>query len=157
MDWPKLLNEIKHRLFHAYFRLARPMTLGVRAAVFDSQGRVLLVRHTYVPGWHLPGGGVEAGETLLEALSKELREEALIAYRGEPALHGMFYNPRYSRRDHVAVYVVREFESLGEWRPDREIVEIGFFPLTALPAVVTQATRTRLAEITGEQPVSARW
>ncbi len=157
MDWSNLMNEVRNRLFHLYFRLSRPMTLGVRAAVLDQQGRVLLVRHSYTPGWHMPGGGVEPGETMLEALAKELREEAQVAYFGEPLLHGIFYNPRYSRRDHVAVYIVREFRSLGEHKPDREILESGFFPLESLPDATTQATRARLAEIAGERPVSPRW
>lgn len=133
------------------------MTLGVRAAVFDAQGRVLLVRHSYTPGWHLPGGGVEPGETLLDALAKELREEAMIACVGEPRLHGVFYNDRYSRRDHVAVYVVRDYVVLGERKPDREIVETGFFAPGALPQGATAATRARLAEIAGEAPLSSRW
>lgn len=153
----KLLSEARNRLFHLYFRLARPMTLGVRAAVLDGEGRVLLVRHSYTPGWHMPGGGVEPGETLLEALAKELREEAMIAFASEPRLHGIFYNDRYSRRDHVAVYIVRDFVSLGERKPDREIVETGFFPLSDLPQATTQSTRARLAEIIGGQAISQKW
>jgi len=51
------------------------MTLGVRAIVFDEQkNSVFLVKHTYVPGWQLPGGGVDSGETFGQALEKELRE-----------------------------------------------------------------------------------
>lgn len=62
-------------LLHRVFKLTRGMTLGVRAACFDGEGRIFLVRHTYVPGWYMPGGGVERGETALDALRKELREE----------------------------------------------------------------------------------
>lgn len=140
---------------HLYFRLTRAMTLGVRAAVLDGEGRVFLVRHTYTPGWHLPGGGVEVGESLEEALAKELREEASIRMTGSPRLHGIFFNRPLSPRDHVAIYAVREFVLEGVKQPDREIAEAGFFPLDALPDGTTAGTRRRLEEIArGLQPPS---
>jgi ADP-ribose pyrophosphatase YjhB (NUDIX family) len=133
------------------------MTLGVRGVVLDPQGRVFLIRHTYVPGWHLPGGGVETGETALEALARELREEACIAMDEPPALAGVFFNHWVSRRDHVLVYVIRRFTVLEAKQPDREIAEAGFFPLDRLPEGTTSATRSRLAEILEGQPLSATW
>lgn len=136
------------RLVHFYFRLARPMTLGVRGAVFDAEGRVFLVRHTYVPGWHLPGGGVEPGETLHEAMAKELSEEGNIRVTGPMMLHGMFFNDHVSTRDHVAVFVIRAFEQSAPRMADREIAETGFFVLDALPERTTRGTRQRLKEIT---------
>jgi ADP-ribose pyrophosphatase YjhB (NUDIX family) len=142
---------------HFYFRLARPMTLGVRAVVVDADERVLLVRHTYLPGWHLPGGGVEAGETALESLAREVWEEGAVRVTGPAQLHGFFHNRNASPRDHVAVYVVRAFEVTGPKTPDREIAEAGFFPRAALPAETTRATRARLAEIFEGATVDPHW
>jgi ADP-ribose pyrophosphatase YjhB (NUDIX family) len=133
------------------------MTLGVRAVVLDDRNQVFLIRHTYVPGWHLPGGGVETGETALDALGRELREEACIAMDETPDLFGVFFNNRISRRDHVLVYVIRRFTVLSVKQPDREIAEAGFFPLDRLPEGTTTATRNRLAEILEGRPLSANW
>ena len=142
---------------HTYWRFSRGMTLGVRAVVLDRQNRVFLIRHTYVPGWHLPGGGVETGETALEALGRELREEACIAMVEPPTLAGVFFNRKISRRDHVLVYVIRRFTVLEVKQPDREIAEAGFFPLDRLPDGTTSATRNRLDEILEGRPPSAHW
>jgi 8-oxo-dGTP pyrophosphatase MutT (NUDIX family) len=140
-------------LVHLWFRLTRGLTVGVRAAVLDGENRVFLVRHSYVPGWHLPGGGVEPGETLLDALAKELMEEGCLRLDGPPSLHGVYLNTTVTTRDHIAVYVVRSFTVIGPRLPDREIVEAGFFARDALPEGTTQATRRRLREITeGEAP-----
>lgn len=152
--WPRL----RGRLFHAWFLLRRPMTLGVRAIVHDrAADSVFLIRHTYVPGWQLPGGGVETGETLEEALVHELAEEGNIELTGPPALKGVYLNTAASRRDHVALFLVTGFRQTAPKRPDREIAEAGFFPLDALPETTTRATRARLAEILRGAPVSARW
>lgn len=142
---------------HTYWRFSRGLTLGVRGVVLDQQNRVFLIRHTYVSGWHLPGGGVETGETALEALDRELREEGCIAIDETPHLFGVFFNNKISRRDHVLVYVIRRFTVLEVKQPDREIAEAGFFPLDHLPEGTTVATRNRLAEILEGQPVSANW
>ncbi|MBX9760014.1 MAG: NUDIX domain-containing protein [Beijerinckiaceae bacterium] len=135
------------RAMHVWFRFARPMTLGVRGLVLDPQGRILLVRQTYTSGWLLPGGGVEAGETLVEALRREVLEEGNVEIAGEPELHGMFFNRRASRRDHVALFVARDARVLGLRPPDREIAEAGFFHLDELPHDTTAATRARIAEV----------
>jgi 8-oxo-dGTP pyrophosphatase MutT (NUDIX family) len=143
------------QVFHLYWRIARGMTLGVRGVVLDADGRVFLVRHSYVSGWHLPGGGVEVGESFLEALRRELMEEGRIELVGEPALHGVFFNNHVSRRDHVAVYVVRQFRQDRPPDPNREIVECGFYDANALPAETTRGTRLRIEEVLdGVAPVS---
>ena len=144
------------RVLHRYYRLARGMTLGVRAACFDEEGRIFLVRHTYVPGWYLPGGGVERGETTHEALVKELREEGNLELVGAPALFAVYFNNRISDRDHVILYRATVRQTAPR-TADREIAESGFFPLDDLPPDVTGATRARLAELAGQEAPAAFW
>jgi ADP-ribose pyrophosphatase YjhB (NUDIX family) len=141
--------------FGALFQ--RPMTLGVRGLVIDNADRVLLVRHTYVPGYYLPGGGVESGETLLQALARELHEEGGVSVLSAPSLQGVYLNRRVSSRDHVALFVVRHFHCEGARAPDHEIAEAAFFPLDALPEDTTPATRARLAEVLDGAPISPYW
>lgn len=137
--------------------LRRGFTFGVRGVVLDADGAVLLVRHGYVPGWHLPGGGVEPGETAADALAKELREEANLELTGPAALHGIFLNRHPPGRDHVAVYVVRDFIRHGVRQPDWEIREARFFGLDALPEGTGRGTAERLAEVRSGRPPAAEW
>lgn len=155
---PRGLRErLLVRLLHIYFRFARGLTFGVRAVVLNDRGEVFLVRHSYVSGWYFPGGGVEVGETAAAALERELAEEAGLALAGPATLRGIFLNRHSSPRDHVALYVVRDFRTLGARQPDREIAEAGFFPLDALPEGTSPATRRRLDEILTGAPSPAEW
>lgn len=144
------------RALHVYFVLTRSMTLGVRAACFDGEGRLFLVRHSYIAGWHMPGGGVERHETLEQALEKELREEGNLLISGRPQLFHVYFNNRVSKRDHVAFYRV-EVTQTAPRKPDLEIVESGFFPIDALPPGTTKATYSRLEELKGAEPPSNYW
>jgi ADP-ribose pyrophosphatase YjhB (NUDIX family) len=157
-DRPKTLGQrLVLRFFHLWFLLTRPMTLGVRAIVIDAESRIFLVRHTYIPGWHLPGGGVEAGESVVASLARELSEEGNIVMEEEPRLHGIFFNKTISRRDHVAVYILRRFRQTAPREGDREIAEAGFFARDALPEGVSRATRARLAESLDGAPIAQFW
>lgn len=143
-------------LMHKVFAVTRGMTLGVRAACFDEEGRIFLVRHSYVPGWYMPGGGVERGETVPAALAKELREEGNLEIIGEPELFHVYRNLNASPRDHVVFYRATVRQTAPR-PPDREIVESGFFALDALPEAVTTATLRRLAELSGAAEKPANW
>lgn len=152
-----LLSRLTSRLITFGALAARPMTLGVRGLVVDQSNRVLLVRHTYVSGYYLPGGGVEPGETIEQALERELAEEGNIVLEGPAVLHGVYLNRRVSRRDHVALFVVRDFRQREPRAPDREIAEANFFGLNELPPSATRATRARLAEIFEDAAFSPYW
>jgi 8-oxo-dGTP pyrophosphatase MutT (NUDIX family) len=123
----------------------------------DAAGQVFLVKHSYVAGWHLPGGGVEIGETVLEALERELLEEGGITAAEPPILHGVFLNSRVSRRDHIFVYVIRAFRREGRPRNRLEIIDHGFFASEALPEDTSRPTRERLAEILNGAKMSSHW
>lgn len=152
--WPRL----RARFFHTLFLIRRPMTLGVRAVIHDkARATVFLIRHTYVPGWQLPGGGVEIGETAEAALEREVREECDIALTGPATLKSAHFNRQASRRDHVLLYLMTDFRVLSQKQPDMEIAEGGFFPLDRLPDDTTPATRRRLAELFDGAAVSPYW
>jgi ADP-ribose pyrophosphatase YjhB (NUDIX family) len=149
----RLFEPLIRRSLHFVWRFSRGLTIGVRAAIFDGEGRVFLVKHTYASGWHLPGGGVETGETLLAALERELREEGNVEMTEPPVFHAVYFNRRVSRRDHVALYVVRSFRQTAPPQPNHEISAHGFFVCDALPHDTSRATRERIAELrTGRAP-----
>jgi len=137
--------------------MRRGLTLGAQGAVIDADGRVLLVRHGYRPGWWFPGGGVEWGETLLVALARELEEEVGVTLTGEPELHGVFSNFASFPGDHIAVFVVRHWRRRGDYRKLGEIAESRMFAWEDLPERIDAGTRVRLDEILHQAPVRPLW
>lgn len=150
-------HRLRQSVFLAYGRLTRGMTLGVRAMLLKDDC-VLLVRHSYVPGWYFPGGGVEPGESLAEALDREIAEEAGAALTGPARLFGVYRNEKAHRRDHVALFVCREWEQRRAPKiPNLEIVALELFPLAALPPDATAATRARINEVLAGASPPADW
>ncbi|MEO0547104.1 MAG: NUDIX domain-containing protein [Pseudomonadota bacterium] len=133
------------------------MTLGVRAVVFNEHSEVLLVQHTYVEGWHFPGGGVERGEAAVQAMIKELREEANITLKSVPKLFHIYRNTQHSRFDHVVLFVCQHEGQTDPKVPDHEIAEARFFSINALPETVTKSTAQRMQEVLHGVPKSDIW
>ena len=149
--------RILDKPFRLVWRMRRALTLGAQGVVIDGQNRVLLVRHSYRPGWHFPGGGVEWNETVEDALGRELSEEAGVTLTGRPVLHGLFANFEKFPGDHIAVFLVREWTRPVVPAANAEIRQSGFFAIDALPTETSLATGRRIAEIFNGEPVSPRW
>ena len=132
------------------------MTLGSRVMLSDGD-KVLLIRHTYVPGWQFPGGGVDPGETIESAARRELLEETGYKATGALELFGIYHNKIATNRDHVALYVGRQFEQQFEFRPNREIAEAAWFDKAALPEKITPATSQRIDEVFDHAPRRDVW
>ncbi len=135
-------------------RQTHGLTLGTRTVVVKDES-VLLVRHSYAPGWMFPGGGVDRSETVYDAALRELREETGVVALEEAVLHGVFLNDAQFRGDHVACFILRRFER----KPARslEIAEAKFFPVTALPEGATGSTLRRVAEIFSGAAIARHW
>lgn len=156
MLWRHRLEPLLRPLIQRMFRLQRGMTLGVRGLVLDGQGRVLMVEHSYQAGWRLPGGGVERGETAVQAMRRELEEEGGVRVIGEPRLVSIHSQEQRFRGDHVLLY------RIDAWAPcpphgGLEIARIDWFDPAALPASVSEGTRRRIAEALGGAPSDPLW
>lgn len=149
------LPRLGFHLSQALMRLRRPVTLGVRTVVYDGSGRICMIRHTYRPGWHFPGGGVKRWETMEQAALRETREEAGVAAEHVAHMIGLYANFRPERSDHVVLYEIRE------WQPvpmhSLEIAEVAFFAPEAMPADISGPTRRRLDEMAGRRQADGLW
>jgi 8-oxo-dGTP pyrophosphatase MutT (NUDIX family) len=144
-------------LARLYYRLSRPLTVGVRGLVRDEAGHVLLVRHSYVDGWYLPGGGVERDETVITAVTRELDEEVGVLLRQPPKLIGLYANFREFKSDHVALFLVEAGSYELVPRRSFEIAEYAFFPPDALPEDTTPGTQARIREAMDGSPAPELW
>ena len=149
-------RQMVRRTSSLYRFLFHTVTIGVRALVIDGTGRVFLIKHSYMAGWYLPGGGVEVGETLMTALARELLEEGNVSLIEPSQFFGMYLNARTSRRDHVALYVVRSFRQ-GTPKPNKEVIAHGFFSPESLPSDTTPSTCARIGEVLEGRTVSEIW
>lgn len=155
-NWRQHVEPFSRPFFFLWSRLTRGKTLGVRGMAVDGEGRVLLVKHTYLAGWWLPGGGVDKGETTQAAVVRELREEAGLIARGEPILLSVHSNERFFPGDHVVVFRLDDFD-MGERTSHGEIAEIGWFHPDALPDDTHSATRARFEEVFKGRAVDVFW
>jgi ADP-ribose pyrophosphatase YjhB (NUDIX family) len=117
---------------------ANSIVPAVSAVVTDEQGRLLLIRRTDNDLWSIPGGGMEPGETLRQAVRREVAEETGMSCE-VTGLVGIYSDP-----GHVAAYddgeVRQEFSICfttqllgGNIRTSKESSEVRFVPIQELP------------------------
>ncbi|MFV0552905.1 MAG: NUDIX domain-containing protein, partial [Anaerorhabdus sp.] len=111
----------------------------------------------YRPGWHFPGGGVEKNETMNVALHRELKEEAGVLLNGRPELFAIYANFKRFPSDHVALFVVRNWQQPIIPKPNLEIAEIGLFAPDALPESTVGPVRRRLDEVLLDKAPDDAW
>ncbi|TQR31449.1 NUDIX domain-containing protein [Brevibacillus brevis] len=145
-----------HAVAKWYWRIRKPLTLGVRVIVTDKEKGVLLIRHTYVHGWYLPGGGVERGESFGEAARRELWEECGIRADVLTLCH-LFYSEREGKRDHIALYHVDLTPGQELHKDDKEVAELRFFAWDELPQEISPATERRLSQYRMQSFKSDHW
>jgi 8-oxo-dGTP pyrophosphatase MutT (NUDIX family) len=144
--------RLEYLIYRAYVWIVRPLTLGVRVMMVQ-EGRVLLIRQTYLDGWFMPGGGMHRRETPEQAARREVREE-VGAELGNIMLWGVFSNFEEFRNDHTALFLSDQFTLDGGH--DREVAELRFFPLDELPAGLRPGHREKLEEYARDPAVAAR-
>ena len=146
------------KILHIFFGITRPLTMGARCIIHDGAGSVMLVRHTYISGWHLPGGGIEVGETCENALIREIIQECRIEITEKPVLFGVYLNSIVSARDHVILYVSSSWNYKQDLPSKRlEIADSAMFNLTDLPINIDPSTRKRLDEWSGITERALTW
>jgi len=127
----RLLLTAVHRLLKAFWFLRRPRTFGAHALALTPQGKVVLVKLRYAPGWRLPGGGRAEHEDPRDAVLRELREEIGLVSHGEVRLAAELDEPADFKHDLAALFVVRDVRYRPRWSWEVEaIIEA---PLDDLP------------------------
>lgn len=154
----------KYRLLAKILRLRNTLLgrmggkiVGVRGILINAQNEVLLLRHTYRPGWYLPGGGVDRNETAAMAVIREVHEETGLSATGQPELFHVYLNRWLGIDDHVLVFAIRQYQGKAEIHDPFEIAELGWFALSDLPEEVNPATARCLAQFLGQAERSDYW
>lgn len=129
----RLSLKLIYPAMRLYWYLVRPRTEGVKALILRNNTELLLVRHSYTPEkYSLPGGGVKRGESAEVALRREIQEEIGLD-TVSLGFMGRVVSEREFKHDEISVYRVL---CNGNIQIDEvEIIEAGYFPLSALPPV----------------------
>ncbi len=122
--------------------------IAVNALIFE-EGRVLLAHRRDIDWWNLPGGGMEAGETVDEALRREVREETGLEVEIE-RLVGVYSKPQKQE----VVLTFRCSITGGAPHETEEIRECRYFAPHELPTNTLPKHRQRIEDAVLNQPTA---
>jgi 8-oxo-dGTP diphosphatase len=156
--WVDRYDSLKRALLHAwailplsrrvrsaiYWWVGGKFAVGVQGLIFDDEGRLLLLRHTYKGRypWGLPGGGMGAAETPASAIIRETREEAGLHVTVERLLAV----ERHPRRLLIELFFLCRSTG-GVFRPNAEIAGCAYFALADLPPDIEPRLRRLLGRL----------
>ena len=150
------LIKIARFLLSFYWRLTKPLTIGVRSFVIDKEGNFLLVRHRGTNQWYLPGGQVKKKETLIEALRREVKEEVGVSIEDDSiGIFGCYSSFKEGKSDHIIVFIFKNFTMIDV--SSIEIDTYSFFSNKNLPKNISPGTYRRICEYMKEIPISNEW
>jgi len=142
----RLLFTALHRLLSLAWFVRRPRTYGAHALALTPEGKIILVKLRYAPGWRFPGGGRGADETPQDAVLRELREEIGMTAHGDVRLAANLEHQPDFKRDHASLLIVRDVH----YQPPRwswEVEDIVERPLDDLPADLAPVAAEWLEEL----------
>lgn len=166
MTRPAPGRTLLHGAFGLWSRIRQPMGVGVRLIVSDvaddvprRRASVLLVKHGYTPGWHLPGGKVDRGEAAAEAALRELAEETGLQALPQmpPELLGVCFQDWRGMSNHILVYRLAGWSGSLRSASGVEIAAAGFFSMEKLPDALSPATKRRLEEWRARKTPDNKW
>ena len=135
----RLLATGFHRLQRSIWRVTRPRTFGAHAVALTPEGRIVLVKLRYAPGWRVPGGGRAPDEDARTAVVRELGEEIGMTSCGSVQLAAELNESPDFKRDTASIFIVRDVRYRPRW--SFEVEEVREAELERLPADVSPRTR----------------
>lgn len=157
MHWKKIFFSALIWVQRTLQKLLGASSVGVRILVINDKQEVLLVEHTYIEGWHFPGGGVKHQEPLHSAAKRELFEETGVLAQGDLTLFHVYVHNIHGVTDYPSLFISKHFEVTSQKKHSPEIKAVRWFPLAHLPTDITQNTYQRIQEYLGKSPIQDRW
>ncbi len=145
----RLPLRFAHALLKLNWFVRRPRTFGAHALALTPEGKIVLVKLRYAPGWRLPGGGRAESEDPRDAVLRELREEIGMTSHGTVRLAAELDEPADFKRDLASLLVVEDVR----YRPPKwslEIEAICEATMDALPADLSPRAERWLEALRGK-------